>query len=562
MILHLKKNLLFTAYLLFNVGLVALLLTVSYGYIIVALFVAGGHARDVLSVIYQVFNMKKILRRCPDIVDDEQRRSTICCLVPVYNEDPIVLKKNLDALTKQKLSANTKVLVMLLFDGLAEHNIDLYDSVVQLVDKFDFSFGEERWYRNWKTKEDTRLVYNVGRYNNTTIILSHKENNSGKKDSLIIGEKFITSRIHEIEKIDVSRVDFIYHTDGDTVSDENCLNEMLKSLRDDPNLDGVSGLLRTCGRANASCTEQGFVMMQDFQYFFSLIVRRMTESLLNSTTCLPGCSNMIRIGTRTNVAIGKYGNLPVNESSLVQTVTRMQGTDRRYSTLLLKQGSNLQMNWRAFVHTEPPLTPVSFINQRRRWSSNAFFNSFVLLYSRSIPLYIRVSTLLDICRVFSTLFRFVSYFCFWIFIGDFSLTNLIFLSLFIVLPYVYAFVWIAFIIPEWRQMLMGFFLNKIFMPFLSVIAVTKMFFTATNFAWGSTTVSDTNVSPPEPVSSPTHEARKDQKKTTWQSFETLSLSHETPIPPCQLSETWSLSPGTSLPHPSPHKEKTFFGATY
>ncbi|CAM9567280.1 unnamed protein product [Sphacelaria rigidula] len=107
-------------------------------------------------------------------------------------------------------------------------------------------------------------------------------------------------------------------------------------------------------------------MMQDFQYFFSLIVRRMTESLLNSTTCLPGCSNMIRIGTRTDIAIEKYGNLPTKTSSLLQTVTRMQGTDRRYTTLLLRQGANLQMNLRAFVRTEPPPKAKSFINQRRR----------------------------------------------------------------------------------------------------------------------------------------------------------------------------------------------------
>jgi len=551
MILHLKKNLVFTTYLLFNIGLVALLLTISYGYLIVAIFVAGGHARDVLSVIYQIFNMKKILRRCPDVVDDEQRSTTICCLVPVYNEDPVMLKKNLDALTTQKLSTNTKVLVMLVFDGLVEHNMELYDSVVEVVDDFDSTYGEERWYQNWKSKEDTKLVYNIGRYNNTTIILSHKESNSGKKDSLIIGEKFITSMIPEIEAIDIPRADFIYHTDGDTVSDENCLNEMLKSLQDDPDLDGVSGLLRTCGRANASCTEQGFVMMQDFQYFFSLIVRRMTESLIKSTTCLPGCCNMIRIGTRTEVAIDKYGNLPANKSSLVQTVTRMQGTDRRYTTLLLKQGANLQMNWRAFVHTEPPVTPVAFINQRRRWSSNAFFNSFVLLYSTNIPLYVRVSTLFDISRVFSTLFRFISYFCFWIYIREFSVTNLVFLSLFIALPYVYAFVWIAFIIPEWKQMLIGFFLNKIFMPFLSVISVTKMFFTATNFAWGSTGVSETNASPPEPVSSPpestsspTQKARNDKHKMMWENSETLSLS---PLPPDK-----------PLPVPSPPVERRFF----
>lgn len=534
MILDVKKNFLFVTYLLFNIGLTLLLLKITYGYLFVALFVVGGHARDLFSVFYQVFNLKRILRQCPNIPEDDQTLSTICCLVPVYNEEPVMLKKNLDALTTQNLPANTKVLVVLLFDGLLENNVELYDSVVDLVDDFHFSENEERWYQNWKSKEDTKLMYNIGRYNNTTVILSHKENNSGKKDSLIIGERFIVSAIPEIETINVARVDFIYHTDGDTVSDENCLKEMLKSLRDDPDLDGVSGLLRTYRKENASCAERGFVMMQDFQYFFSLIVRRMTESLMNSTICLPGCSNMIRIGTRSNLAIEKYGNLPANDSGLVQTVTRMQGTDRRYTTLLLKQGSKLQMNWRAFVHTEPPLTAVAFINQRRRWSSNSFFNSLVLLYTSNIPLYIRVSTLVDISRVFSTLFRLISYFCFWIYISDFTVTNLIFLSLFITLPYLYAFVWIGFIVPEWAQMILGFVLNKILSPFLSMVAVTKMFFTATNFAWSSTIVSDTSTSqgsmaPPAPVSSPTQDAPNDGKQKKWRDSETLSLSPHTPV---------------------------------
>lgn len=486
MVLGVKKNLLFGAYLCLNLLLTILLLFFDYGYLIVAGFVVGGHLRDVINVFYQLVNMKKILKHCPDVPDDqEDDPRTICCLVPVYNEEPSMLKKTLDALTTQKLPGNTKVLVLLIFDGLGAHNTDLFDSVVDHVG-FDTGCGEERWYQNWKTKLDTKLVYKVGRHNGTHIILSHKEDNMGKKDSLIIGERFITMGIPGMKSLRVPHVDFIYHTDGDTVSDENCLNEMLKSLVDNPDLDGVSGLLRTYLKPDASCTESAFVFMQGFQYFFSLIVRRMTESLMFSTTCLPGCSNMIRIGERTQFAIEKYGNLPVNKRSLVQTVTRMQGTDRRYTTLLLKQGSKLQMNWRAFVRTEPPLNATSFVNQRRRWSSNSFFNSIVVLYSSNIPVYIRVSTLVDIGRVFSTLFRFISYFCFWIYIETFSTLNLVFLSLFIALPYVYAFAWIFCIIPEWKQMVIGFFLNKISMPFLSVVAVTKMFFTSTNFAWGGT----------------------------------------------------------------------------
>lgn len=490
--LGLKKNLLFVAYLLFNLVLTALLLVLDYGYLVVSIFVVGGHLRDVINVGYQLLNLKKILRRCPKVPEDDA--VTICCLVPVHNEKPSMLKKNLAALTTQKLPGSTRVVVMLLFDGLGHHNAELFGSVVATIG-IGTECGEEKWFPNWKSKLLTKLVYRIGTYNDTPVILSYKEDNSGKKDSLIIGESFITLEIPAIDALEVPQVDFIYHTDGDTVSDENCLNEMLKSMVDDPDLDAVSGMVRTYLRDDATCTEAAFVMMQDFQYFFSIIVRRMTESLLNSTVCLPGCSNMIRIGVRTSVAIEKYGNLPVNKSSLVQTVTRMQGTDRRYTTLLLRQNSKLQMNWRAFVRTEPPLSAASFVNQRRRWSSNSFFNSMIVLYSDNIPVYIKTSTLIDVGRIFTTLFRVISYLCFWVYVDKFPLLNILFLSFFIALPYVYAFVWILCIVREWKSMVVGFFLNKIFMPFLSVVAVTKMFLTSTNYAWARTTPT-----PPEPHS--------------------------------------------------------------
>ena len=499
-VLRLKKNALFVSYIVFNAFLAFLLLRLSYGYLLVSLVVVGGHLRDVVGVIYQLINIRDLTRQKPEVTGD-RGGATICCLVPVYNEHPSMLKKNLEALTTQNLPTSTKVLVLLLFDGLGEHNCELFEAAAEAAG-IEEGLGAERLFQNWKSKLDTKFSYTVGSLNDTPVIVSHKETNSGKKDSLITGEKFITSEIPNIEWLGVHRVDFIYHTDGDTVSDVNCLHEMLRCLVDDPGLDGVSGLLRTYQKADASCAERAFVMMQDFQYFFSLIVTRLTESLLNSTTCLPGCCNMIRISEEAHVAIEKYQNLPANSSSLVQTVTRMQGTDRRYTTLLLKQGCNLQMNWRAFVRTEPPLDATSFVNQRRRWSSNSFFNSIVVLFSSNIPAYIRVSTLVDITRTFSTLFRFVSYLCFWIFLSRLSVVNLVFLSVLIVLPYAYAFAWMFCIVPEWKSMIGGFLLNKLLMPFLTVVAVTKMYLTSTNFAWGSTTTAAAAAAAAGPSSTP------------------------------------------------------------
>lgn len=340
---------------------------------------------------------------------------------------------------------------------------------------------EKKWYEGWKNKEQTRAIHKTGRYNGITVVLCCKDKNSGKKYSLILGEELVYATHKRCGR---GRAGFIYHTDGDTVADENCLAELLKYLHSDKDLDGVSGILRAYQKEGASIAERGFAVMQDFQCFYSLIGRRITESLLNSTACLPGCASMIRMNDRTEAVMEKYRRLPVHSSSLLQAVTRRQGTDRRYTMLLLKQGSNLQMKWRAFVHTEPPLNPASSVGQRRRWPSNSLFNSIVLLYSRNIPAYIKFSAFIDVCRSFSTPFRFISYVFSWLLFYKLGSTERFLTSIVVLFPYVYSLVWVFAIVPEKGAMLVDFLLNNIFMPFLSVLLVSKMYVTSTNFDWG------------------------------------------------------------------------------
>ncbi|CAM9206584.1 unnamed protein product [Pylaiella littoralis] len=475
--LHSKKTMLVAGYICFNTVLTFVLFFFTYGWVFVSFFLVGGHARDLVGILYQLVNMGAISRPVPDIPDGEA--NTVCCLVPVYNEDPVLLKKNLNCLTTQNLSPRTTVIILLIFDGLGEHNRLLFEVINRNIE-YDSSVEkfrpqQQRSFRSWKGGEDTRLNFREGRYNGVTVVLSYKEQRAGKKDSLITGERFILERW--------GAVDYIYHTDADTVADENCLNELLKSLYHDKDLDGVSALLRTYGAQNAPVLARGFVVMQDFQYFYSLVVRRMTESLMSSTTCLPGCGNMIRVGEKSSVALEAYGHRPTRPGNLLQTVTRMQGTDRRYTTLLLKQGANLRMNWRAVAHTEPPLSAPSFVAQRRRWSSNSFFNSIIVLGVDRVPLYVKVSTAVDIGRVFSTPLRFASYLFFWVSLDAFSVTNMVTLSVFLAIPYVYACAWMVSIVPQWKGMLLGMVLSKVCMPFLSTVSVTMMYLTATNFAW-------------------------------------------------------------------------------
>lgn len=484
--IHFKKNIIFTFYVLFNITLVGVLFLVDYGYLIVALFLFASHVRDFFSIVYQITQLDNLIREYPEI--DIDNELNICALIPTYTEDYKLVKKNIDSLVEQELSNNIKLISLIVCDGLkvkAPNTKSLFDHLDETITYEDETIHQQK-YKHWKTGEKVSFFYKIGCYKDKTIILGYKPKNFGKKDSLIVGEKIINKLSQKI--------DFIYHTDSDTIAHKNCIDQLARSLVADGNLDGVSGLVRAYYNSEDEhhptnwfwkTWEKSLYVMQDFQYFFSLIARRQTESEINTTVCLPGCVNMIRVSKKSENAIKKYARLPLKATNFLQTVTRMQGTDRRYTTLLLKEGARLKMNWRAWVYTEPPLTVKAFINQRRRWSSNAFFNSIVLIYTKNLPFYTKVSALIDIGRLFSTMFRLFSYFTFWYFLREFTPLVITLFVTFLVFPYLYISVWIICILPGERgKMFIGFFINKIYQPFLSCITISKMFYTSTNFAWG------------------------------------------------------------------------------
>lgn len=502
--INVKKNILFFLYILLNIFLVAVLFLFDNGHLYVSLFVFGGHLRDTLAIFITLlstlghFLMKYLYHRSASVkpIHSTRKSNFIYSLIPVYNEDADMVTKNLDSLVAQKLRSDTVNVVVLIFDGVTDKNRNLFESVNSMVEYCEedgFGFGEDDYY-SWKNSQQmSKLTYKEGTYKGLRVIVARKSANRGKKDSLIVGERLISNMYrdeHDIifaggdaENENVSNA-FVYHTDGDTVADENCLSELLSVMLKDETIDGVSSLIRVYKRDGLPTKAWAFSLMQDFQYFYSLIVRRKAESAFSSTTCLPGCSNMIRLNEKSIEAIHNYERTPTDTNGLLQTITRMQGTDRRYTTLLLREGAKLKMNHRAVVFTEPPLDVGSFIRQRRRWSSNSFFNSIVMLYSGNVSLYVKFSSFIDICRMFTTIFRLCSYFLFWFFLDEFTLLNYVMVALFLVFPYLYSFIWAICVVQGWYNMVLGFIMNKIFMPMLSVTSISKMYMTATNFDWG------------------------------------------------------------------------------
>lgn len=471
--IHRKRLILFLIYITLNIILATIPLYFSHSIFILPLFAFSSKLRDFINIIIQLLNINKIIKKLPDI--DEEIILNICALIPTYKEDLFLVKNNIDSLVNQKKPNNIKISIMVLCD-----HIDLYNNLDKIINYENDEIHEIN-YIHWKDKSNVKLSYKKGLYKNINFILGVKEKGLGKKDSLIIGEHLMKNFSYN--------VDFVYHTDSDTVADENCIYELTKSLYH-KNLDGVSGLVRGyfyedfTESFNSRLYKKCYYIMQDFQYFYSLIIRRQALSIFNSTICLPGCVNMIRLNKIAEIAIKKYENNPNNVDYLFQSLTRLQGTDRRYTTLLLRQGAKLQMNYRAFVFTEPPLNAKSFIKQRVRWSSNAFFNSISLLYSKNINYYAKISILTDVLRLFSTNFRFYSIIIFWIYLSK-NPNSIIFIITFIIIltPIIYSFLWWILIVKNQRKNILGFFINKLFQPIFSFIVINKMFFTCTKFIW-------------------------------------------------------------------------------
>lgn len=121
--------------------------------------------------------------------------------------------------------------------------------------------------------------------------------------------------------------------------------------------------------------------MQHFQYFNSQFVRRGTESFLGKVTCLSGSGNMCRVESEKKPNPYDYANYHYEKcpktTSLLDVVPKMIGTDRRYTTLMLKaaKDTKLVMLIKSFVYTETPQDFLTYISQRKRWGTNSVSNS-------------------------------------------------------------------------------------------------------------------------------------------------------------------------------------------
>lgn len=487
--INIKKNVFLLFQVIINGTIIFLLLTLfrfKYGFYIIGFLLVLTKVRDICNIIILLFNYKTVFNNTP-IKISKDKTHNICCLIPVYTENIKSVQNNIDSLCEQDLQSNVNITLFIICDGLIigkQNNKSLFEELSDIINFTDNTLNKYDFI-TWKNQKQNTLNFKFGNYKNVDIVLSYKENNTGKKDSLIIGEEMINI---------FDDFDYIYHTDSDTVADKNCLKNLLYTLDSDESIDGVSGLIRTIYYENEDYSffktiyEKTICLLQEYQYFHSIVLRRQTESLFNTTICLPGCVNLIRLNEKSKYAMEKYKQLPEN-NDYINIITTMQGTDRKYTSLILEKDAKLRLNINAVVYTEPPNNLTSFIKQRRRWSSNAFYNSLSILLNKNLKYYIKFSTCIEIIKLYTIFFRFFSYITFFIylFIRPFDRNFYIFSLFIIMIPYIYTNIIGAIILPNYKKMFLSFILNItcIWMPIVYSYIIIKMFFTTTDFKWGT-----------------------------------------------------------------------------
>jgi len=355
-----------------------------------------------------------------------------------------------------------------------------------------------RKYVTWKNQTAIAMI-NIGYLHdpNRIFVLIVKSKNHGKKDGLILAKKVINDincakdkySIHpelRRENVNVENpiIKYTFCCDADTAIDVNAIPICIKNMESYPELDASVCLLRVMFHKKSFFWDP----MQHFQYFNSQFVRRGTESFFGKVTCLSGSGNMCRVSSPAY----KYANYHYEKypktTSMMDVVPKMIGTDRRYTTLMLKESkkTKLAMLPKSYVYTETPQDFLTYISQRKRWGTNSFSNSLVNIASRNFPWYLKISALVDLFRILSSYFRIVSYIWFWVYIYQVELASVYFVLATIAIVYLYAFVIIAVYGDKRLVLLYGFLLNKLTSPIFTALIFTEILFRFDDFNWGMT----------------------------------------------------------------------------
>ncbi|KAF4454711.1 hypothetical protein F53441_2789 [Fusarium austroafricanum] len=435
-------------------------------------------------------------------------------IMPCYNETLEECTKSLDSLVNQVGINNHKRGIMVICDGRVR-GPGMEKSTAQYLkeDIFVEKLHHEkitRAYRAWDGQAmDVEISW--GYYKGVPFYCIVKEQNQGKRDSLIVVRSFLYKfnirntnpttifSSHFLlsmsdwltQEVKVNQVDHLIGMDADTVFDETCISELLKESKY-PNTVGVCGYVAVDfkdGNWNL------WSIYQNAEYTIAQGLRRLHQSIATKkVSCLSGCCQLLKICDMTcgdRVLIELFGYYPRPLDGMVTRIRATASEDRNHICQLLTTFPEAQTRQalRARAYTDVPHSWSVFLSQRRRWTLGATSNDLLLTTARHCQWWERILAFSNVLTWCLNVFVIASIGCMivafmhqpWWIIMAFAGIMIIPLIYYVIMA-----VWLPQSMLERFQYLLGLFIFVVLGPFLNIAVMVFAVFNMDSFGWGKT----------------------------------------------------------------------------
>ncbi|NDE91629.1 MAG: hypothetical protein EB059_10955, partial [Alphaproteobacteria bacterium] len=283
-----------------------------------------------------------------------------------------------------------------------------------------------------------------------------KDANVGKRDSLvlirhllyifnndsesnIISEPLLSVLYDYIKLTNINKFDYIVGTDADTVFDNQCTLNLLKSIDWDPNTHGVVGFVHV----SPNMPKWSFLTIYQFtEYIIAQSLRRVQQSIVtNKVSCLSGCVQILRVSKETcgDKILKAFNAYPNKNANVWRHILSFASEDRNHVCLMLHMYPYVKTRQclTAKAYTMIPDTIAIFRSQRRRWSLGATSNDILLMYKSGINFYERISAWVNVITYILSLYIFVATITLYYTIFSHPSLMLLYLSIPIFIPILY-----------------------------------------------------------------------------------------------------------------------------
>jgi len=448
----------------------------------------------------------------------EYSKKSIAFLVPCYNESEKELTNTIDSLKAQTEIENNKKMLFVVCDGhIKGPDSDTTTNNI-LKTMFKDQIKESKYFENaystWSDeKNGLELLY--GYTNDIPFILFIKDNNVGKRDSLVLVRSLVynfskglsnSSLSSEFETFfsrcvlesGIENFDYIVGTDADTVFDKECTSKLLEEIDWDPNTHGVVGFVHVSPQMPKWSL---WTIYQFSEYIIAECLRRVQQSIVtNKVSCLSGCVQILRVSEETcgEKILKEFNKCPEKDDNVWRHILSFASEDRNHVCIMLHMYPHVktrQSLW-AKAYTTIPTSISVFKSQRRRWSLGATSNDILLTYKSGINLYERIGAMFNVLTYAMSLFIFVATILFYYTIFTNPSIIMLYLSTVIFIPILYE-ICIIFWFPfdnktDIFRFLLGLLIYLIFGALINIMISVYSLANVDCFKWGKTRIATNN----------------------------------------------------------------------